>query len=165
MSFALLRKTLHTPEPPSDKTVCSVDLKTSSHKDLDKAIADIQTEIEHRRGVDMKKVALHLKHIEVELKENGPNPLSLEHLELYQSYLERLVLDGTSAPGIEGTVKKLLEQTLAMQSAHPQLGESRSKDTEDNRDGAAYLKVEYLQGMRNAHCVWPTRCRSSAGGR
>ena len=70
---------------------------TSTEK-LEASIATIKAELASRNEQDLVVLNDRLCHIEDEVNSNGPVPLSLEHLELYLEYLERVTPCSDEAP-------------------------------------------------------------------
>jgi len=97
--------------------------------------------LEARETASKSDLSDRLSHIEAEVKANGPAPrpiLSLEHLELYMQFLERIKPSDQNAslqPRIEALGKKI----ALMLSQHPLAGTDRSGDRENSGEEGGFL--------------------------
>lgn len=114
----------------ADDHVVHVDMKVISARSLAEAIATLQTALQQRKEQrDLPLLEKQLCHIDAELGKclDVAVPLSLEHLELYQQFLERVVVDGL--PGATATtIARLLATVQKQLKEHPLAGSERSGD-------------------------------------
>ena len=125
---------------PGHFSHCSaqVDLKVSSSQDLNEAIELIKQEIRAREQPDEDLLRFHFDHILRELNEpaTANRLISLEHLELFEQYMLRLVPDKLPS-GLQKQREKTLDLIRKAQAEHPRAGEARSGDTLDRPGGVS----------------------------
>eukprot|EP00811_Abedinium_folium_P032337 NODE_5390_length_1775_cov_49.375607.p1 GENE.NODE_5390_length_1775_cov_49.375607~~NODE_5390_length_1775_cov_49.375607.p1 ORF type:complete len:470 (+),score=80.38 NODE_5390_length_1775_cov_49.375607:85-1494(+) len=123
-----------------DHSLVKVDLKISSTQELKDAIAMVQQSLDERSTLNIDLVTLQFKHIKEELGMNSVLPLSLEHLELYQQYLDRFIVEALPKQ-LNADREELSSAIHALIKAHPLAREARSGDRVGAEGDFAYLKV------------------------
>mmetsp|Transcript_17286 Transcript_17286/g.27011 ORF Transcript_17286/g.27011 Transcript_17286/m.27011 type:complete len:448 (-) Transcript_17286:177-1520(-) len=114
----------------------TIDTQTSSNADFARALQEIQQAQEERNKINEDLVAVQLDHVEENL-DNQVIPLSLEHLELYSSYLGRLALDKESK--LYEQYERVKEKVVEKTHAHPSYGAEKSGDVEGSEHKAASM--------------------------
>jgi len=141
MSFALIRRIANDGQAEApDQSKVNVDMKVTSTQALQESMKTIQAELEARATLSKDLLADRLDHIEAEVNANGPTILSLEHLELYLQFLERINPSETNTP-LQPRMETLSKKISLMLTQHPLSGMARSGDREDSAEGGALLKV------------------------
>lgn len=135
--------------------VVSVDIKVSSTDALQRAIDSLTCAIDDRKAkatCDTHRALLdkQITHIEREFAgqistemETTALPFSLEHLELYQAFLQRTTFPELGPDNLQERHEVLSVQVDNMLAAHPLAQAPRSGDTNDNQHGSAYFKVPW----------------------
>eukprot|EP00656_Telonema_subtile_P027050 TRINITY_DN29040_c0_g1_i1.p1 TRINITY_DN29040_c0_g1~~TRINITY_DN29040_c0_g1_i1.p1 ORF type:complete len:260 (+),score=66.99 TRINITY_DN29040_c0_g1_i1:244-1023(+) len=154
-SFAVSRKMADDGVSELDAASVEVDLQVSSTEALEAAIKKIRNQIEERSQTDVAKLAALVDHVEKQLDDDHPISFSLEHLELYHSWLDRVVVEsGTRhddvgdidnfdvGPDLHDRVKELKVKVEKMLWEHPLAGVPRSGDRVGKpSSGSQYFKV------------------------
>ena len=108
-------------------------------------LASIKKELENRKAPDTARTTLHLRHIKEQLE--GTGAFSLEHLEIYQMFLERLIPPRQSASkgcfpaDLAEERDRLLHLVVEELKKHPLADKPRSGDKAGGELGYAYVKV------------------------
>lgn len=136
------------------------DTTTSSNDDLVKAMEAIQQTLEARKEPDEDLVGFHFQHMEQNLQGELVDKLdaehvdlSMDHLELYRAYLQRLSLGEGSS--LLPQHQKLLAKVKAAIEVHPLYGTARSGDVEgDEHKSASILKTPTGRRRQTAAVLW-----------
>eukprot|EP00811_Abedinium_folium_P032256 NODE_5328_length_1782_cov_16.447734.p1 GENE.NODE_5328_length_1782_cov_16.447734~~NODE_5328_length_1782_cov_16.447734.p1 ORF type:complete len:475 (-),score=54.79 NODE_5328_length_1782_cov_16.447734:296-1720(-) len=147
MTSAMIEKAKDESAVEQDNSIVKVDLKIASTKELREVMARLQKRIDERSILNVDLVTLQFKHIKAELDMNSVLPLSLEHIDLFQQYLDRFVLEALPEPLIADR-RKLLSAINALVKAHPRVKEVRSGDRVGVAGGFAILKVPAHRRMQ-----------------
>lgn len=140
MSFAVIRRIIDEEDRTPEDSEVRVDLKVSGTTELEKAAETIRAALAARKAPDVNLLTKQFSHIKNELKMDKTLPFSLEHLELFQQFLSRIITD--SLPGelreLHGT---LCQDVQALLKKHPLAGEDRSGDKAGNENEITYVKI------------------------
>ena len=146
-----LLEEVHTGEPRVQKV--EVDLDLSSNDALETMGAKIAATLKKRRdAAEIDSIKLELEHVRGQLDLNGVNELSLDHLEIYKSYLGRVASDDAE---IVAEVTELGTAIDKLAASHPLRLIPKSGDNTENIEGvggAAILNVPMTRRIQTI-CV------------
>ena len=144
----------------SNQSVVNVDLKVDSAESLDDAIAKLEREKKRRNQVDLSLVRYHLSHIRRELENNKQDSeirrLSIEHLELFEKYLKRLIIPKDHADASELTKQRddMMKLIATKLKNHPLSSQPRSGDVDGNQSSFSVIKVPLGRRRQMAVLMW-----------
>ena len=97
--------------------------------------ARLEREKKRRNAVNLDLVSYHLSHIrrELEEKETEVRRLSIEHLELFEKYLKRLILPKDCDPKLLKQRDEMLKLIASKLKAHPLASQPRSGDVDGTK--------------------------------
>ena len=106
--------------------------------------------------MNLDLVSYHLSHIrrELEEKETEVRRLSIEHLELFEKYLKRLILPKDCDPKLLKQRDEMLKLIASKLKAHPLASQPRSGDVDGTKHTISVIKVPLGRRRQMAVLMW-----------